>query len=470
MMKNKMLHQYEIIRGYPSNYSASDTDIWEARDLRTGKPVIFKVFIADYTIQTGKRKKTITNPNTELLLHEIRVYEFLKKKLIYPKNVRNIVCIQANFSFTQEDLAEALQKPRLNLSGETIAGNIMRNFKYLVLAVSEDENRQSITATLPFSEKDYLDYQTDLSLRKGIAYDKVVFQYDCIVTPKIKSFTFSEFVQFERISLSEFARYIFIISCTLYLLSSCGINQNDTHWRNILLDNTYFGPSSYHKRDYFLVYKDYVLYIDNTYVPFILDFDRAAIQGRIIKRMVSDKSYVSAGNCPKFHPKRDFLRMMCSIYYYLTKYHSNLPGKDAFLREMMTTLIHSELIRKTFRIGVYTKDACKMSGDRAYSLLCKSNVLKDVSSPDEFLDWFLSKTDYMYFNWKEVISGTYSARSTELLGKFCRSLPQGSNQVRQSILANVQFIQDKSEGDQARFVDYILNFHMKRQSEACRIL
>jgi len=463
-----MLSQYRMIHGYPSD-SGSDTDIWEAQDIQTGKFYIFKVFVKDYTTfsNTGRKHKVV-NATSELLLHEIKMYKYLRDKLIYGRNARNILCIQDNFSFTRDELAVALRFVKPQLSKETITGNIMRNFKYLVLAT---ERRESITANIPFSRGDYVQYWKELYSRRNIKYDEVDFKYECIITPRIKNLTFLDFLNQKPISLQQFSRYIFIIFVTLYLLLSVGVNQNDIHWKNILLDDTYFGPPPYHKRDYLLVYKDRVLYIDNAYIPFIFDFDRAALKGSVVKQMVRDKAYISGGNCPKYHPKRDFLRMLCNIFSYYS--HKTIFGEEErFLQELLTVHVRSEYVRKVIREAPRRKYGCMMSEDReAFSVLCVPKYLKDISEPEVLLDWILSKTDYESFPWKEVVSGVYSPQSSRVISKFVKNIPTQLPQEvqKQWIYTNVQFVEHKSEREIVHFVKYIQKCPIYKHDTGCVI-
>jgi hypothetical protein len=404
---------FDMVGGFDSN-SASKSDIWEAIDKRTQKPVIFKAFILEHYEQrpdgTLESVRGKMDDDLGLMYHEIRTYKSLREQVILPYNARNILCAVGEGDFSSSQLYQFIKNsPHVKLSDNAINQNLLFNAKFLLDVGRAREKRSSITTThrdsLPPLQR--ADLQIELTNGSKIRLDKPI-RYGCIITPKLKQTTLGKLVEEDALSAKEFANYLFIVMVTIWIMASKGVNQNDLHWWNILLDDTYFGPNEKHKRKYLMVYNDRVILIDNKFIPYIYDFDRAAVARQIVPPLVGKKYLSKGGNCPRFHPLRDFAKTVCNIYKSLEgAVQSGNAALRAIQDDALYKLVKSDFLRDGIRNS--TQSCWMTSGDT--SLMCSDSTLdQGLARPEEMVEWCLGKTGYKSFTLDELRAVT-SARS-----------------------------------------------------------
>jgi hypothetical protein len=447
------LNRFQLVEGFKSS-SASRTDIWEVKDTQTGSRYIFKSFVSEF--QTFDRRSSRIIPqiplSADLLIHELNVYRSLRTRLIDPPevNARNVLCIAGDGQFDAKELFEFVQKNRPELSRANIQYNIYENLLFL-LRLSKTRNRESITLkrSTPTIQK------KDLEIPFGnvdVVRLDLPIQYRCFFTPKIDRLSLADAIENGTIrSLDACMRYVYLLFVTLLLTSSVGVNQNDLHWGNILLSQNYYGPNAYHKRVYFLVFNDRLILIDNPYIPFLYDFDRAAIQNKIIPALEENKDmYSRGGNCPRYNPKRDFVKMLCCLWHYLRILSRVDATARTYQNEIMTLLIRDETVRQAIR---NSHDACWMTtADDSNSVLCLDEHLNTgISSRAGIVQWASERCSYKSCTLSElrdVVSvGSQSASHTKVVSmcnRFKKDLTSGHlssrEQLQTTVRANIQIV------------------------------
>lgn len=430
--------RYRILKGFPSK-SGSRTDIMVIQDKVDNKDYIFKIFVEDYILNTPNgryHKKTI---DQETLIHEIRMYKTIKEHIIIPFNVRNILCISGDGTFNKKEYFNLIQKST-DLAPRQIENNIIENTLFML---SYSDKRQPIDTKIPMENIKFRRH-TWFNNQSWIDWTQPIV-YHCIITPRIQSLNLQKVVQegmqTRMLNANRFMNYMFIILLTEFIMSSFGLNQNDLHWQNILMDDKYFGPSDKHKLTYLLVYNNTILLVDNPYIPYIYDFDRTAMRNKYFK-FLDNKSFVSGGNCPTYHSKRDFIRTLCMIYSMIDDTASDVPEFQEIQKDIFSFIPNSRIqniIRKDLKTSCWLEDIDNVS------VSCKPNLLKDIASSDVILNWALSKTEYKRFTLDELLDieqkkkeSSYYSNVKNIIDSFGKGLdPKDMN----SIYANIQFIQ-----------------------------
>jgi hypothetical protein len=447
------LNRFQLVEGFKSG-SASRTDIWEVKDTQTGNRYIFKSFVSEF--QTfDRRSSRITSQiplSADLMIHELNVYRALRTRLIEPPevNTRNVLSIAGDGQFDAKELFEFVQKNRPEMSRANIQYNIYENVLFL-LRLSKTRNRESITLkrNTPIIQK------KDLEVPFGnvdVVRLDLPIQYRCFFTPKIDRLSLADAIENGTIrTLDSCMRYVYLLFVTLLLTSSVGVNQNDLHWGNILLSQSYFGPNAYHKRFYFLVHNDRVILIDNPHVPFLYDFDRAAIQNKIIPALEENKDmYSRGGNCPRYNPKRDFVKMLCCLWHYLRILSRVDATARSYQAEIMTVLIRDETVRQAIR---NSHDACWMTtADDSNSVLCLDEHLNSgISSRSGIVQWASERCSYKSCTLGElkdaVNLGSQSAsypKVVSMCSRFKKDLTadhlSSKDKLRATVRANIQIV------------------------------
>lgn len=438
-----MFNRYRIIKGLSKSSSsgagASPTDLFIVKDTETNKEYVFKVFIEEYTIiQKNNRQMYIQpGPDTIDLIHEIRMYKTLRESIIIPYNVRNLLCIHGDGKFVLKDYVQLVTRST-SLTELQALNNVVQNTKSMLKF--PDSKQVVITESNPVSS-----IEAEFLIDKKYIIDiKQPILYHAISTPRLNPLFIDACIDPEHkkaTSSKEFMNYIFLVLVTEFILSGFGFNHNDLHAGNIYLDKTYFGPSEHHKRVYLLVYNTHVLLINNEYIPYIYDFDRS-IQKNKSRKSLRDDNFIAGGNCPRFHPKRDFVRTLCMVYQFIQVYNlKHIPDFSVIQYEILNNLMSSPKLRK-----IIEKDEsfmCFMRDSDNVSVSCKDVHIDTVKKREDILDWALKKTSYSYFTFehledveKRQTSSPYYKQVTKVLNEF----KEGMNPTPVSVYANIQFV------------------------------
>lgn len=401
---SSLLDRFQLIEGFKSG-SASRTDIWDVKDLETGARYIFKSFVSEFQTFDRRSSRIVAQIplSADLLIHELNVYRSLRTSLIEPPevNARNILCVVGDGQFDAKELFEFVQKYRPDLSRANIQYNIYENLLFL-LRLSKARSREPLTLKRQVPVLQQRDLEVPFGNVDVVRLDLPI-QYRCFFTPKIDQLSLADAIESGKVnSLDSCMRYMYLLFLTLLLTSSVGVNQNDLHWGNILMSQNYFGPSAYHKRIYFLVFNDRLVLVDNPYVPFLYDFDRAAIQNKVVPGLEENKyMYSRGGNCPKFNPKRDFVKMLCCLWHYLRILSRSESKARTYQDEIMTLLIRDETVRDAIR---NSHDACWMTtADDSDSVLCiDSHINNGISSRSGIIQWVSERCSYLSCSLSEL--------------------------------------------------------------------
>lgn len=431
MSKSKQkLSDFILIKGLESN-SASSTDIWVVKevedkkdeDFESDQEYIMKVFIEKILFKDDTASKfRYTIPvldDFNLLNGEISIYQLIKKQLINNRNVRNIVPIKTSTEFNSTQEYEFLVKsikPTNKKQQQNIVRNMIYNALYMLGFEESRTNIKKISSNSVYPQSvynimgqpNYEVYYNNITASPSRpntgTYSFVEYKMKSIVTPYIKGSTFHDYLKDNSNTLTpeELMRYVYILLVTNYQMSEVGINQNDLHWQNILMDANFTGSKNFAKK-YFTFMDDNCIYIDLKYTLFIYDFDRAVVINQPNKIL---KKYQHGGNCPEFHKKRDFLKTLCILHKYL---ESNMKffNKDyrstfeKIKNDLMNVVIQTEYIRKSI----------KKAGDRScwlgyrkyinentyenFSVYCEAEELeKGIADRKDILNWCLSYTGF----------------------------------------------------------------------------
>jgi hypothetical protein len=439
-----MLSDYfRIVQGIPSK-SASSSDIFIVKDLKDHKEYFFKMFIDHYTlnIKTTNKIKSgkMLSADTQQLIREIRFYKTLREQVIIPHNSRNFLCIQGDGFFNTTEYIDLVLKST-QLSYNQVSQNVIQNTLYML---SQSENREAIDTKRP--EISFVENNYSMSEKSWIDFSQPIF-YRFMMTPKIQNMYLEKGLAQELnkgLNAKGFMNYIFILFLNQYIMSCYGMNQNDLHWANILMDDTYFGPSSLHCRQYLLVYDQEVLLIQNRYILYMYDFDRSVKQGEYFSAL-NDPNLISGGNCPEYHPKRDFIRTLCMVYRFIRDQNkSKISDFSDIQNDILNLFISNSYVRELIKQDHHMdQNSCLLQDFDNISLSCKPNLLKDVASNTSILDWSLTKTNYKRFKISELLDVEKNMKESphysnikSILQTFYKQL---SNSNKEAIYANIQF-------------------------------
>lgn len=437
-----MLSDYfRIVEGIPSK-SASSTDMFIVRDNRNEKVYFLKMFIDHYTLNiktlTTIKKSSKITIDTEQLVREIQFYKTLREKIIIPHNVRNLICIQGEGSFSTSEYIDLILKST-KLSYNQVLQNAKENTLYMLYLKDSREPIDSKRPEISFIENNY-----PVSENSWIDFSQPFF-YRFMITPKIQSLSLDKGLakELERgMNAKEFMNYMFIVFLTNYILASYGLNQNDQHWGNILMDESYSGASRLHKKHYLIVYDQEVILIQNRYMLYMYDFDRSVQEGKRFD-VLNDPNLVSGGNCPDYHPKRDFIRTICNIYRFIQEEEKSDYMDFASIQSDILGFVSNPRLRELIKKDYHeVQNSCLLQDFDKISVSCKPNLLKDVASNVEILEWALSKTDYKRFRISELLdvekngrNSSYYSNVKSVLTSFAKVVPVN----KESIYANIQF-------------------------------
>jgi hypothetical protein len=170
---------------------------------------------------------------------------------------------------------------------------------------------------------------------------------------------------------------------------------------------------------------------------YIYDFDRAAVSRRSVVAM-QQPYLINSGNCPSFHPKRDFLKQICNIYSslkWLENQGDELPlALRTFRSQMMLRMVLDDAL----------EDEIKESDSRCWlqsktggvSTLCRDDQLATgLAEPADMVQWMLDQTAYRRFPLTAI------AQNGDVFQKFRQQIPATEPAaVREYLAANTQFL------------------------------
>ena len=431
------MNKLTIIGGFDSN-SASPTDIIYGKLTLDSKnyDIICKVFLENYRY----KNKIIKNKNSLLLNHEVDIYKYLRDKVIQPYMIRNILYMIDSRMTSFDDYMSFIKKSSSNRSSELsklsknqLMRNVITNTKYMIDSSSKTRNKINYKSnSLNINDSEYMIQGIDIRNSN----------LKMIITPKIVGNSLAQYIQQNpNMTPNEFMRYMSIIFITLHSMAIKGINQNDLHWGNILMAEKYYGmfkESKYQLKDYFLIYENTLFLIDNKYTPVVYDFDRASVKGKRINELNWGEEW---GNCPKFHPKRDILKMLCCMYWeiILNKFDKKNESFKTILRELMDTILKSDNLRNAIKKeGIYEDQlasSCWLRGSPSF--LCLDKYLdEDIVDTDKIINWCLKWSNYEHVN---LTNTSFNNNDIlKLAKKFKKQI--GENNDPRFLYSNTQFV------------------------------
>jgi hypothetical protein len=427
------LNNFTLVHARPSA-SASPTDIWEVEEKKTKQIYIMKVFIVSIlNSDTNSFEQTL---NSILLDHELKVYEYLRDELIQKRNVRNILRLidAVEFDFPEAYNFIRSSKVAKNLSDNQIIRNLINNSKFML---QPKGGRKSVltpttsNSTIPM----YANKLDNLDLYKE--------NFRAIVSPIIAGGSLSSYIMknIKNITPWTLMRYVYIIFTTLGAMSKSGINQNDLHFGNVLIDDKFTGGPEFRKNYFLINAEGDGLFVDLESTLFIYDFDRAAVRGGkgAYKKQLE---YVrGGGNCPEFHPKRDFLKILCLLYHLLVDQKNNFNPKyrkryERIQNDIMSKIIIDPTIRDM--VERINDHACWLQTDYNDSIYCDAKLLdKGLVDEDYITNWCFSYCSW-YKNVVHFKNDRLCPSELKLINKFSSGL--SNSKLKELIYYNTQFI------------------------------
>jgi hypothetical protein len=445
-----MLNRFKLLNARPSA-SASPTDIWEVQEKKTNEEYIAKIFIEQvFNIE----KNNFVEPTTSVLLnHEINVYQYLKEQLIEDRNVRNILRIIDTAEFDFEEAFKVIERSNIvkqkNLTSNQIVRNLLNNCRYMLFRPPGGRKAVTTSTTLnaPISEDEHI--------VNGLELFRVKFK--SILTPVIRGGSLSSMLIKNEKTIPPwiFMRYMYVLFTTLSAMSDSGVNQNDLHFGNVLVDENFAGGPEFRKRYFLISPSEDALLIDNDLTLFIYDFDRAAIRGGKGKYTEQLNRVRRGGNCPEFHPKRDFLKILCLMYHFLNQTNFNSKYKKRFERiknEIMDKLITSSVIRKAILLE---NGACWLQTAENDSIHCDAELLNSgMLEGGDIMNWC-----FRYCSWQKNVVRFKNDRlcpnEVKLINQFSSDLPNA--RLKEAIYHNTQFISEFETQKKNQILQKILN-------------
>lgn len=408
--------EFEFVKGFPKT-SASKTDFWKLRRRSDGKYFALKIFV--HSLDNGY--KTF---DYSLLKHEIRTYKFLKKKLIDMDNVRNILMVYGIGVITFEDIIYfILKSPYTSLSKRNIVNNLMYNTKFMIR-----EKSSRIQFDKPSDIETFLSNASEYS-------------YAYMLTPFLDGPTFGQFITGRYVgkwNIKKFCNYVSVVMVTLYQMMRVGINQNDLHMSNILLSNKLYGPTEFHSKVYLLIFSDTTFIVNNEYTSLIYDFDRAALYGKYVSEL---EKFEHGGNCPLFHNKRDFIRVLCGLYQFLPLVQDDDPN----LRMLRNVIVNKFLLSNKLKNSVKRSNkSCWMETRGSTSTQCDNSLLDTgMIDVDVIVKFFLRQTNFKTLPTVALLETTKAKQISEHLyitNKWKVTTVNTAETIRKYIFANIQFV------------------------------
>lgn len=345
------MNQTELVWGIKSD-SSSPTDIWIVRDKKDWTLLVAKIFSRDKS----------TFPYSELLEREKIIYQKIKKELIEEKGILFFVNIRYSENYISP--FELLRWASSFSRSKCLLKNLIKNIDY-IMNISEE--RVSITENMNCKIGDS-DYSADFEKLEKMEKKGIIF--GAIVTEMIQGGSFSRWIIKNPLKLcSEIMAYLFF---AIFCLAEKGINQNDLHWSNILVETK--GPHIGKEKIAAFMGKFYSFEMKE--FPVLFDFDRAAIRG--------EKETLLKKNCQTFHKKRDIVKTMCSFHHYCShvmKKYDLSNEETRKLREIQKKIIKC-LNNVNLVLKVENDSNCRFKQPFGGSLLCSDDQLDKVRTKE----------------------------------------------------------------------------------------
>lgn len=416
------LHRdYEITKAIEST-SASATDTFIVQHKQTGMNYFVKLFIK----KTDNARKPV--PKSYFYLkNEIRICRYLKCALVDKYNVRNILLPVSEGKLTYEDLFNLVKESRTNTLTDTqIRRNIIVNTEYMMNQRKTIKERKPIDAVRTVRTK-------------GIVKNIDKFTYKFMLSPLVQGLyeNFSEFLSKPKPgwkwTVQNISRYFAIVCYTLLQMAEVGVNQNDLHFGNILVNRKMFGPTPYHMRIHLIVTPTDTYIIDNEFTVFIFDYDRSVLKGEYNE---SFKCFEYAGNCPHFHLKRDLLKALCGFYKHMSKYRY----LQSFREDMIKTLVTHDYVYSKI---VHSHKYCWLSVDSERPAVgCRNEYLNEgLVDSQEIVSFFFEQAKFKSIPTKQLVDNHATSVQTAICA-ISKQFPRTTDgELKKYVKANVQFSQ-----------------------------
>jgi hypothetical protein len=443
----------------PSQLTDTDSrsDIWLVNNSQINYDCIMKISFLSVTLVTSDGKEVKYEPASGILLeHEIEIYKYILTNLIQKNNVRNVLRIIDSLKVDAKQMQSFLQTTGLDKN--QLTQNVVSNFNFMLGFTSERTriDKKSIRTENVVTKGPFITNRNNDQAQAD--YTKPL-QLQVLVTPKIQG-TFDQLVFAKKFSSWEFMRYMFILFTTLSELAVQGINQNDMHFGNVLVDKSFTGGPEFNK-NYLLVFNQSCILIDLPYTLFIYDFNLSTCtldMGKAIKPVLDLPEYKSKGNCPNFHPKRDFFRLLCSMYHFIqTMKNRNVyaPEDQQVFNQIQEEIITRLFLNDSIRKKIVNEDSnCWFVNVDGISLLCNDSTLNTgLVEITDILNWCFG-----YTCWNENViqvidieDGLLTDSEEKLLKKNI-SLEQLEN--------NIQFVSITTDLKPAQFFTSLRSFFL----------
>lgn len=417
-MKSQSLQKdYKIIT-IPSQKTGSDSEMYILKNRHTGLEYFMKMVVK-------KTDRGQVPDYYSLFKNEISIYKYLKKELIDKYQVRNILPLKQVGTLTYEQWFQLVRGSPLtkDLPDIQIYRNMIIITEYMI---EERDTLQPILALRGF--------RPTQSIRN---IDK--FRYAYMMTPMIKG-DYPHFGELlKELSIQEISRYMSILFFTIYQMLKVGINHNDLHFGNILVNN--LDPFDFKSRYYLIATPEFTYLINLPYTLMIYDFDRSAVKKRHNPYL---EDYAVYGNCPDFHPRRDILKVICGLYriFHFFMKETTLAIKNEelidFLEHMLDRLITDEYIQERIR----NTTNCFLEMDDEPAIGCQDEYLDNgVASIGQTLGFFLHHANFQSVYTQDLIRNDLITLefATRKMSKDFRNrfIPKKSNLDR-FVKANIQ--------------------------------
>lgn len=379
MNSQSLQKDYKII-GIPSEKTGSDAEMYVLKNRYTDLEYFMKMVIK-------KTDKGETPENYSLFKNETAIYQYLKKELIDKYHVRNILSLEQVGTLTYQQWFDLVRDSPFteDLSDNQIYRNMIIITEYMI------EERDTLQSILALN-----------GLRPTRTIQNIdKFRYAYMMTPMING-DYTHFGELLReLSIQETCKYMSVIFFTIYHMLTVGINHNDLHFGNILVNN--LDPFDFKSQYYLIATPEITYLIDVPYTLIIYDFDRSVVKKRHSSYL---EDYAEYGNCPDFHPRRDVLKAICGLYriFHFFIKETTIGVEDEkiieFLDHMLDRLIMDDYIQERIR----ETTNCFLEMDDQPALGCQDEYLDNgVASVGRALGFFLHHANFQRVSTEDLI-------------------------------------------------------------------
>ena len=429
-----MRTEIEFVKGVGSNSSSpTDTYVLNIKQdtinerLKQNNQFFMKLFVVNLD----------KHYNNETLSYEQEIYRFTNK-LLKQGNTRNLVPLVAHSKectfndicmmlSNKEGCADDIRQQLLfNLSAiasATVCSDAhFYNHKLPDRkAITSNKNKTNDIQKLMKADKEYFK-QCAYSMNKTPEefFDIISnFELGFIMTKSAQGTgSFYDFLTSKIATDDEMIQYIFQIFYTIHEFQLQGLNHNDLHLGNILMDQRW--PSELQIALY-VTSTGKVVVIKTNEVPRIFDYDRSTMKNFPNKL---EDWLIPYGQVNKFSPQRDFLKIGC---------------------ELLTQFSHFTMSNKYPKSYLAVKNSLELIPDSIESERTKTG------------NCFLTQSDYTSLLADDVWMNNNIRKTIDIvniLGKYADSGPcnvndftaQTSSKIK--LKKNIYFASDKGEKDQ----------------------